>query len=379
MKKKLKEVLTYGIIIFVTIAIGLAFFEYLNYKKVSEVEYSYVWPPNFGYVFNPDPEIFNGISGESHFTINSLGYRGEKIKNHDDEYRILIIGGSTSECLYLDNKETWPYLLMQELGETVDNKKVVTMNIGKSGHGLRNNLLALKYLPDYYEPDLIIILTGANDVLFKLSRRNSWQPFNEDEYDKTESYTFSVTPEYSWKSTIIYKIYKIIRLKSKDINPQDGIGETLRENRLNRQNAETWIEDIPDLTLALDDYEKIIERVIELSKERDSNILYLTQPYLYKQNMTSEEDASLWMTYDFGEIYYPTETMIYSMEKFNNKLLEVCENNKDNKDVLCMDLEKKVSKTFDYMYDDMHFNENGAKFVAKEISSFMRENMNEFK
>jgi len=375
MKKKLKEVLTYSIIIIVTIAIGLAFFEYLNYKKESVVEYSYVWPPNFGYVFNPDPEIFRGISEESHFTINSLGYRGEKIKNPDDEYRILIIGGSTSECLYLDNKETWPYLLMQELGETIDNKKVITMNIGKSGHGLRNNLLALKYLPDYYEPDLLIILTGANDVLFKLSRKNAWQPFNEDEYDRTESYTFSVTPEYSWKSTIIYKIYKVIRLKSENINPQDGIGETLVENRLKRQNAENWINEIPDLTLALDDYEKIIERVIELSKERDSSIIYLTQPYLYKENMTSEEDASLWMTYDFGDIYYPTETMIYSMEEFNNRLLEVCE---DNKDVFCMDLEKKVPKSFDYMYDDMHFNENGAKFVAKEISSFMKENMNEF-
>jgi len=375
MKTKLKEVLTYSIIILFTITIGLAFFEYLNYKNVSKIEYSYVWPPNFEYLFNPDPNIFSGISGESHFTINSFGYRGDKIKNHEDEYRILIIGGSTSECLYLDNKETWSYLLMNELGKTVDNKKVVTMNIGKSGHGLRNNLLALKYLPDYYEPDLIIILTGANDLLFKLSRKSDWQPFNESEFDRTESYTFSVTPEYSWKSTISYKIYKTIEMKFNSVKPQDGIGETLVENRLKRQNAKNWINEIPDLTFALDDYENILERVIELSKERNSNIIFITQPYLYKENMTKEEDASLWMTYDFGDIYYPTKTMIYSMEAFNKRLLKVCENNKD---ILCIDLEKKVPKTFGYMYDDMHFNENGAKFVAKEISSFMKDNIDEF-
>jgi len=375
MNNKIKKVLVYSLIIFVTLALGLAFFEYLNYRSVSKINYSYVWPPNFGYVFNPDPSIFNGISGESHFTINSLGYRGEKIKNHEEEYRILIIGGSTSECLYLNNEETWPYLLMKSLGETINNKKVVTMNIGKSGHGLRNNLLALKYLPDYYEPDLIIILTGANDVLFKLSRKDNWQPFNENEYDRTESYTFSVTPEYSWKSTIIYRIYKIFELKFKDIKPQDGIGETLLENRLKRQNADIWINDIPDLTLALDDYEKILERVIELSKERNSSLIYITQPYLYKENMTPEEDASLWMTYDFGDVYYPTETMIYSMEEFNKKTLEVCGKHKE---VLCIDLEKEVPKTFDYTYDDMHFNENGAKFVAGEIASFVKENMNEF-
>lgn len=371
MKNK-KNVLVYFLIIFVTVALGLAFFEYINYKNVSKINYSYVWPPNHEYVFNPNPSIFNGISGESHFTINRFGYRGNEIKNHDDEYRILIVGGSTSESLYLDNEETWPYLLREKLGKTINNKKVVTMNIGKSGHGLRNNLLALKYLPDYYEPDLIIILTGANDVLFKLSRKSAWKPFNESEHDGTESYTFTVSSGYTWKSTIIYKIYKSIDLKFKKIKPQDGIGNTLAENRLKRQNAENWINEIPDLTSALEDYEISLERVIELSKEKNSTLLLMTQPYLYKENMTLEEDASLWMTYDFGDIYYPTETMIYSMQEFNNRLLKVCENNKD---IFCIDLEKKVPKTLDYTYDDMHFNENGASFVAEEISLFMKENM----
>jgi hypothetical protein len=81
------------------------------------------------------------------------------------------------------------------------------------------------------------------------------------------------------------------------------------------------------------------------------------------------------MTSDFGEIYYSTEIMIYSTEEFNKKTLEVCEKNKD---ILCLDLEKKVPKNLNYMYDDMHFNENGADFVAQEISFFIKEKMNEF-
>ncbi|MBW6442526.1 SGNH/GDSL hydrolase family protein [Patescibacteria group bacterium] len=375
MENKIKVMGVYFIIVFITVSLGLTFFEYLNYKKISKIDYSYVWPPNFQYVFNPDTNIFNGISGTSHFTINSFGYRGDMIEDHEDEYRILILGGSTSECLYLDDKETWPYLLMGALGETVEGKKVITMNIGKSGHGLRNNLLALKYLPDYYEPDLIIILTGANDVLFRLSRKSAWQPFNESEFDRTESYTFSLTPEYSWKSTIVYNIYKSIEFKFKGVIPQDGIGKTLVENRLKRQTAENWVYEIPDLTFALEDYERILERVIVLSKEKNSSLMFLTQHYLYKENMTEEEDANLWMTYDFGDTYYSTEIMIYSLEEFNKKLLNVCEKNEE---IFCIDLEAKVPKTSDYMYDDMHFNENGARFVAEEISSFMKENIPEF-
>ena len=127
--------------------------------------------------------------------------------------------------------------------------------------------------------------------------------------------------------------------------------------------------------IPLEDYEKSLDRVIELSKEKNSTIMFMTQPSLYKMDMTAEEDASLWMTYDFGDIYYPTETMIYAMEEFNNRLIKVCKNIKD---IFCIDLEKKVPKTLDYTYDDMHFNENGARFVADEISSYMKENIPEF-
>ena len=199
--------------------------------------------------------------------------------------------------------------------------------------------------------------------------------YSTEEFNNTESYTFSVSPGYTWKSTIIYKIYKVIDLKFKEVKPQDDIGNTLVENRLKRQNAENWVKEIPDLTLALEDYERNLERAIELSKEKNSTLIFMTQPFLWKENMTPEEDASLWMTYDFGDIYYPTETMIYSMEEFNKRLLKVCENNKG---IFCIDLEKKVPKTFDYIYDDMHLNENGARFVAEEISSFMKENIVKF-
>jgi lysophospholipase L1-like esterase len=376
MKPKVKKALTYFLITIITIIMGLAFFEFLNYKQVTKIDYSYVWPPNLVYVFHPDPNIFSGINGESYFTINSMGYRGKEIKNHNNEYRILILGGSTSECLYLDDEETWPYLLEKKLGETINRKKVVTMNLGKSGHGLRNNLLALKYLPDYYEPDLIIVLAGANDVLYKLSRKDSWQPFNEKEYDKTESYTFSISPKYNWKSTITYKIYRIMHSKSKNIKPQDGIGETLVENRLKRQNSENWITEIPNLDLALEDYQKIIERVIELSKEKNSEIIFMTQPYLYKENMSQEENESLWMTYDFGETYYSLKVMINVTEEFNKKLLEICDNRED---IYCLNLGKEVPRTLNYMYDDMHFNENGARFVSDKISLLIKNNFQEFK
>lgn len=375
MRRKIREGLIYFCIVCVTLVVGITIIEAINYVTISKREYSYVWPPNLEYVFNPDPAIFQGISGESHFTINQFGYRGPQIKNHANEYRILIVGGSTSECLYLDDGETWPQKVMDKLGETKDGRKVVTMNIGKSGHGIRNNILALKYLPEYYEPDAIIVLAGANDALFKLSRKNAWKPFNESEFNNTEKYTFTVSPGYTWKSSYLYKISNAINPSEKEIKPQDEIGNTLAENRQKRQDAENWITQMPNLSESLKDYQKNLERMGELAKEKKSTLLLLTQPTLWKEEMSAEEDASLWMTYDFGEWYYPTETMTSVMEEYNKALLTVCN---ENKEIRCLDLEKNVPKTLNYMYDDMHFNEQGAEFVAEEIVTFMKENMQEF-
>lgn len=61
----------------------------------------YVWPPKLRKIFKPNPDVMPGISGKSEFAINSQGIRGDELIPLYT-YRILTIGGSTTECLYLD-------------------------------------------------------------------------------------------------------------------------------------------------------------------------------------------------------------------------------------------------------------------------------------
>lgn len=372
MERKIKKGVIYFFIIFVTIIFALLFAEAINYLQLSKVTFYSVWPPNLEYTFFPNSSIFYGINGESHFTINNLGYRGIQFNNHENEYRTLIIGGSTSECLYLDDKEAWPDLLMNSLKKTKDNKRIISMNIGKSGHGLRNNILELKYLPENYEPDLVIMMLGINDVLFKISRGDAWVPFNESEFDNTESYTFTLSPGYTWRSTITYKIYRYLSLKFEGIHPQDTFGNTLAENRLKRINSENWINKDIDWNASLEDYEKNLRRIISLSKEKNITLLFSTQPYLWKKNMSEKENSSLWMTTDFNGNFYSLDIMIEGMNRFNAKMLEVC---RENSDIFCIDLEKEIPKTLDYFYDDVHFNEKGSMLVAEKIESYLKGNL----
>src|SRR5262245_37606946 len=83
----------------------------------------YIWPPHLKIVFKPNQDVMPGIYGESKFITNAHGIRGDElIPQHT--YRILALGGSTTECGYLDQSETWPYLLQHTLQVNAQNQKV---------------------------------------------------------------------------------------------------------------------------------------------------------------------------------------------------------------------------------------------------------------
>ena len=68
-------------------------------RVVSPKEY-YVWPPGLPKTFQPTLRILPGINGISRFSINEHGVRGEPL-SENRTYRILTVGGSTTECLWL--------------------------------------------------------------------------------------------------------------------------------------------------------------------------------------------------------------------------------------------------------------------------------------
>ena len=70
----------------------------------------YVWQPGMHKIFHPSSAVMEGVSGPANFVVNSNGIRGDEFQP-DDEYRILAIGGSTTESAYLDQPEMWTSVL----------------------------------------------------------------------------------------------------------------------------------------------------------------------------------------------------------------------------------------------------------------------------
>lgn len=79
--------------------------------------------------------VLPGISEAGGFHTNSEGIRGDEFAS-EQKYRILAVGGSTTECLYLDDKEAWPYLLQTKISQSKD----APIWVGSIGYGAATTL-----------------------------------------------------------------------------------------------------------------------------------------------------------------------------------------------------------------------------------------------
>lgn len=349
----------------------------------------YIWPPHLKRVFKPLQDAMPGISGQSRFVINSLGIRGDELAN-SDTYRILAIGGSTTECLYLDESETWPYLLQNTLNETALNHHVWVGNAGMSGRTTIHHLTAMQHLPlSEMRIDAIILLIGINDFTKRLAANESYDPnalLKPEEREKIFNSTFTAEININilyaedpfFKRTATWQMLRKVKKMVLENNPRDNVQNvqdeagkiyvTWREHR--RQAAEIR-NTLPDLSSGLEEYARNIHKMIDIAQAKSLRLIFMTQPSMWKPNLPKELDALIWAggigdyQRERGKVYYSAEALESGMERYNDTLLKICQ----SRQLECIDLSSILDKDTTVFYDDMHFNESGAQKVSNALSN----------
>jgi lysophospholipase L1-like esterase len=362
--------------LFIGILIAILISEIILCVVYPPSNHYYVWQPNLNRTFNPFPGAMPGIEGESRFIINSVGIRGEEFYSaSNQEYRILTIGGSTTECIYLDQTEAWPYLLEEYLNKTAGGRDVWVGNVGKSGMNTRDHIMHVKYLlSEYPKIDTIIILVGINDFGLRYRMGNQYDPnfLNDSEAEKKQiTRAFAVKPENYlpfYKRTGIYQFARTFhyRLHYRE-TVQDRAGEWYLTERENRKNAKEILGKTPDLSSALEEYSKNINTIIDSANNRSVRVIFMTQPTLWRPGLTESEKGLLGGGDCGNGSYYSIQALNTGMKKYNEKLLEVC----SNRGIECIDLASQLPQDASVFYDDAHFNENGARLVAATIAEYL--------
>jgi len=296
----------------------------LQYIQKTEKKF-YVWKPNMKAVSNPSPGVMPGINGSSLFSVNSEGMRGDPYFLKYD-YKIIAVGGSTTECLYLDQSESWPYLL-QSILQNRANFKVFVGNIGKAGNSTREHYYQIRYLLEQYpDIDLVLLLVGVNDLQLYLCDP-SYKPFDfTDPAQKAKTIKRAFAIQYDdnyvpfYKQTAIWRSWRYLKNKFvANVRVQDNVGDWLNEVRKYRKNAKKIISELPDITIGLEEYRKNINKIIDLIKEKNVRLILMTQPVMWDREISNEFEELLWTggigNYMIGnaEAYYSIDVLANAM------------------------------------------------------------------
>ncbi len=302
-----------------------------------------------------------GITGAIQFTANTYGVRGPEICFEDMDFRVLCVGGSTTECLYVTDKLSWPWRLQDKLASRL-RKNVFVGNAGKSGHCTFNHDYLLRHYALVPEFDWVVVLCGINDCGRLL--RNDYEERKKVIAKKTFARIYTDGMYYRRFALFRFLSDLAKRIFARAYNHtvvQDLSGEWYREKRLSRQAAlkkNTFRRPPPELEMALARYRADVERIIDTCRELKLNLVMVTQPTLWRKNLPANLEALLMQHATDGA--YPSNILEEVILSFNQSLQKECR----EQGVICVDLASMLPKDSSVFYDDCHFNISGCEKVA---------------
>ena len=98
-------------------------------------------------------------------TYNSYGFRGSEFQEQKSgtDFRIFIVGGSTTFGTGVDDDDTWPVHLQKIANEKITEKDIEVINFGISAGTSKSEYDLIKNKIVSLDPDLIIMYDGWND------------------------------------------------------------------------------------------------------------------------------------------------------------------------------------------------------------------------
>jgi lysophospholipase L1-like esterase len=319
-------------------------------------------PPGTERVFRPTPDVMPGVEGESRFWINTHGIRGDELPVRRDATRILCVGGSTTECLYLDQSETWPQVL-QELLRRETGQRLWVGNVGVSGYATPYHVRFARVSNLVAEMDCLVFLIGINDLLWSLAERD-----------------FSVVPlhgaprprprlaETSLGKLALAAFQRLTSYGMEDATLiEDEVGENYVARRRARRGA-TAIRDVDLPLAAYVGYGRRVNELIDAWEERGVRGILVTHPVLWRAEMPPEEEALLWLGALPDGTFASAASLRRMMDRFNELVVRIC----TERGAECVDL-GEMNGHAAFFYDDCHFNEAGAREVARRLAAHFKE------
>jgi hypothetical protein len=312
-----------------------------------------------------------GVSPKVTFTVNALGLRGPMPPQTGKVYKIITIGGSTTECIAQDDTQEWPHLLMMALNQRQKELPVWVGNAGVSALTTVDHASCLRRLPVLHQADLLIFLIGVNDLTAALQFGGA--PTQHVLEDRAALFAEHAPDGVSHALGLLRRswLFALVRNSLQHLShviftwrsEQDvPIGASLSGR------AAGPVLPLPDLRFALEEYAQRVRTLEQLCRQYHRRCVFLTQPTMWRAGLSAAEQSLFYAggvgSHGVVRGYVSASELALAMAAFNQVLLRVCREDQ----LECYDMAAAIPKDTSAFSDESHYNDNGTRLVADYLA-----------
>lgn len=308
--------------------------------------------------FHPFLQIIPKI-GDEELPINQWGFRGEDIDKvkPKETFRIFVLGGSMIYCYFTPFEQSHCRILEKKLRANYPHINIEVQNAGMDWHTSQHSVIKFLFLIQDFEPDLVIICHGINDLYRSFSPASYAKGAYQDDYSHFLGPLSSVLDDYTSADRHGMLLPKKVKRLFSVLWFSDF-----------RRHAAANLETIPiNKWKSLKSFERNMQNFVDIVESKKIDLIVASQPYLYKTDMTDEEKETLWFPERFcseNNQKPDIPSMISGMEVYNRTSREIAK----EKAVTFVDLEKRLQKSLLYFYDDVHLTEEGNQIIGEAFA-----------
>jgi lysophospholipase L1-like esterase len=276
-----------------------------------------------------------------------------RVHQHPDA-TVVFLGGSTTECLYMDEDQRFPYVVGRLL-EARTGKKINSYNGGKSGNDSLHsiNLLINKVIP--LKPDIVVFMENVNDLTTLLYEGSYWTKSTARSPIIDKKASFKTVGKNFQENFHLLRDLLIPHL-AREFRQFTAAARTDEFQAVRGQKIRI------DQDRLVQEYRGNLQMFISICRARNITPVLMTQENRLKDRPDPLIAKLTGLVEQQQGISYREYKHIY--DKFNNAAAAEGTENR----VTVIDLAKRVPQEKDYMVDMVHFNPQGARYAAGIIA-----------
>ena len=272
---------------------------------------------------------------------NSLGMRGPEL-NGSEKLKIICMGGSTTECFYLNDGKDWPGVLGNKIKKDYPNSWL--NNAGMDGQSTFGNIQMLKQYIVSLKPNYILLMCGLNDMGLDAPSN-----FDENKSLFTKIYNFLEIP-----STVL-NIIRDGKAKESGLNHK-FIADISKSERLQMDDTAIVKRLIKEQEF-ISAYVKRLDEFAKICRVNNIKLIFISQSILFS------DEKDLYTNTYLGDIktgQINGKTRGYISKLYNKLTFDFAETQK----IPYINLNARLPKDSRFFYDGYHFTNDGSEITA---------------